>query len=62
MTVAQTTNTQCFERYIQPPVVVLALIAAASLAGPRLRAWPILAMTAVAIVLSLLNVYRIGAT
>ncbi len=62
MTVAQTTNTQCFERYIQPPVVVLALIAAASLAGPRLRAWPILAMSAVAIVLSLLNVYRIGAT
>ncbi|MFM1868752.1 MAG: hypothetical protein RL591_2160 [Planctomycetota bacterium] len=61
MTVAQTTNTQCFERYIQPPVLVLALVAAASLAGPRLRAWPFLAMTAVALVLSLFNVYRIGA-
>jgi hypothetical protein len=61
MAVAQTTNTQCFERYIQPPVLVLALVAAASLAGPRLRAWPLIAMTAIALALSLFNVYRIGA-
>lgn len=62
MTVAQTMNTQCFERYIQPPVVVLALIAAASLAGSRLNALPVLAMTVVALLLSLFNVYRIGAS
>ncbi len=61
MAVAQTTNTQCFERYIQPPVLVLALVAAASLAGPRLRAWPLIAMSAIALALSLFNVYRIGA-
>jgi hypothetical protein len=61
MAVAQTTNTQCFERYIQPPVLVLALVAAASLAGPRLRAWPLIAMSVIALALSLFNVYRIGA-
>jgi len=61
MTVAQTANSQCFERYVQPPVVLFALVAAAAIARAQLRAWPILAMTAIALGLSLVNVYRVGA-
>lgn len=61
MTVAQTANSQCFERYVQPPTVFFALTAAAAVAGRQLRMWPIAAMTAVATGLSLFNVYRIGA-
>ncbi|MFM7262050.1 MAG: hypothetical protein ACKO3W_15790 [bacterium] len=60
MVVAQTANQQCFERYIQPPTVVFALVAAAAIAGRSLRTWPILAMSIVAVGLSLVNVYRVG--
>lgn len=61
MTVAQTANSQCFERYVQPPVVFFALVAAAAIARTQLRTWPMLAMTAIAVGLSLVNVYRVGA-
>jgi hypothetical protein len=61
MVIAQTANQQCFERYIQPPTVVFAIVAAAALAGRSLRTWPILGMAVVALGLSLVNVYRLGA-
>jgi hypothetical protein len=61
MVVAQTANQQCFERYLQPPTVVLALVAAAAIAGRGLRAWPLVCMTLVALGLSAVNVFRIGA-
>lgn len=61
MVIAQTANTQCFERYLQPPVVVFALVAAVAVAGRSLRTWPILAMALVAFGLSLVNVYRLAA-
>ncbi|MCE2884468.1 MAG: hypothetical protein LW806_06150 [Planctomycetaceae bacterium] len=61
MVIAQTANAQCFERYLQPPVVVFALVAAVAIAGRSLRTWPILAMALVAFGLSLVNVYRLAA-
>ena len=61
MVIAQTANAQCFERYLQPPVVVFALVAAVAIAGRALRTWPILAMALVGLGLSLVNVYRMAA-
>jgi hypothetical protein len=61
MVIAQTANTQCFERYLQPPVVVFALVAAIAVAGRSLRTWPIFAMAVAALGLSLVNVYRLAA-
>jgi len=61
MVIAQTANAQCFERYLQPPVVVFAMVAAVAIAGRSLRTWPMLAMALVAFGLSLVNVYRLAA-
>jgi hypothetical protein len=38
---AQTANSQCFERYLQPLTLVFMTIAAAAIAGRSMRAWPL---------------------
>ncbi|MEY3027084.1 MAG: hypothetical protein RLZZ238_1981 [Planctomycetota bacterium] len=60
MTLAQTANSQCFERYMQPLVVVFCTIAAAAIAGRNARAWPFAVAAAVAHGLSAFNVFRLG--
>lgn len=60
-TVAQTANQQCFERYLQPIVVLLCALAALALAGRRAIVWPLACAAAVALALSVVNVFRVGA-
>jgi hypothetical protein len=60
MTLAQTANQQCFERYMQPLVVVFCTVAAAALAGRSMRAWPLALAACAAFGLSLFNVFRAG--
>jgi hypothetical protein len=47
MVLAQTTNSQCFERYIQPLTLVFMTIAATAIAGRSARWWPFAAMCGV---------------
>lgn len=47
MVLAQTTNSQCFERYLQPLTLVFMTIAAAAIAGRNARWWPFAAMCVV---------------
>ena len=58
---AQTANSQCFERYLQPPVLVFTAIAAMALAGRGYRAWPLVAAAALSAALSAMNILRGGA-
>jgi hypothetical protein len=58
---AQTANSQCFERYLQPPVLVFTAIAAMALAGRSYRAWPLIAAAALSAALSAMNILRGGA-
>jgi hypothetical protein len=58
---AQTANSQCFERYLQPPVLVFTAIAATALAGRNYRVVPLVAAAALATVLSAMNILRGGA-
>lgn len=58
---AQTANSQCFERYLQAPVLVFTAIAATALAGRNYRAMPLVAAAALAAVLSAMNILRGGA-
>ena len=58
---AQTANSQCFERYLQPPVLVFTAIAAMTLAGRSYRAWPLVAAAALSAALSAMNILRGGA-
>jgi hypothetical protein len=60
MTAAQTANQQCFERYLQPLVVVCCVLAAVGIAGRSMRAWPLVIATIVALGLSAFNVARVG--
>lgn len=55
---AQTANQQCFERYLQPSVVVLCLLAAAIHARGSMRAAPLVAGAALALAASAVNLLR----
>ena len=59
--VAQTANQQCFERYLQPIMALSCVLAAAAVAGPSLRTWPMWVVAAVALACSFYNVFLIGA-
>lgn len=58
---AQTANSQCFERYLQPPVLVFTAIAATALVGRGYRVWPLVAAAMLSAALSALNILRGGA-
>ncbi len=60
MTVAQTANQQCFERYLQPLVFAFCALAAVSIARHSMRAWPLATAAVVSVGLSAWNVFRVG--
>lgn len=58
MVLAQTTNSQCFERYIQPLTLVFMTIAATAIAGRSARWWPFAAMCGVSAAWTALSLIR----
>jgi hypothetical protein len=60
MTLAQTANQQCFERYLQPMVFMLCALASVAIAGRSMRTWPLWSAAVVSVGLSAWNVFRIG--
>ena len=60
MTLRQTANQQCFERYLQPMVFMLCALASVAIAGRSLRTWPLWSAAVVSVGLSAWNVFRIG--
>jgi hypothetical protein len=60
MTLTQTANQQCFERYLQPMVFMLCALASVAIVGRSLRTWPLWNAAVVSVGLSAWNVFRIG--
>jgi hypothetical protein len=60
MVLAQTANSQCFERYLQPLTVVFMAIAAAAMAGRMVRWWPFAAMCCVSAAWTALSLLKGG--
>ena len=60
MVLAQTANSQCFERYLQPLTLVFMTIAAGALAGRTARWWPFAAMCGVSAAWTALSLLKGG--
>lgn len=61
MVLAQTTNSQCFERYMQPLTLVFMAIAAAAIAGRNARWWPYAAAAGVSAAWTALSLLKASA-
>lgn len=60
MVLAQTANSQCFERYLQPLTLVLMTIAAMALAGRNARWWPFAAAACISAAWTALSLIKGG--
>ena len=60
MVLAQTTNSQCFERYMQPLTLVFMTVAAAAIAGRSARWWPFAAACGVSTAWTALSLLKSG--